>query len=235
MSVHIGADLGAVAETVLMPGDPLRAKFIAETYLEDVVCYNKIRGMYGYTGTYKGKKISIQGSGMGQASLAIYTNELICDYDVKNIVRVGSCGSFRKDVHIRDIIIAMSASTDSGMNRERFDGNFFAPTADYKLFKTMTDKADELNIKFHAGNILATDTFYQDQKNSWKNWAEYGVLGVDMESAALYTLAAKYGARALTVCTVSDNLATKEYTTAEEREKSFTEMMTLALETVINL
>jgi len=235
MSVHIGAEKGAIAETVLMPGDPLRAKFIAEKYLKDVVCYNEVRGMYGYTGTYKGQRISVQGSGMGQASLSIYANELINDYEVKNLIRVGSCGSYHKNIHVRDIIIAMSASTDSAMNRERFNGNFYAPTADYKLFKTMTDTAEKLGMDFHAGNILATDTFYQDNREGWKKWAEYGVLAVEMESAALYTLAAKYGARALAVCTVSDNLATEEFTTSEEREKSFTEMMILALETVVNL
>lgn len=235
MSVHIGAEKGSIAETVLLPGDPLRARFIAEEFLSDVVCYNQVRGMYGYTGTYNGKKISVQGSGMGQASLSIYTNELISEYGVKNLIRVGSCGSYRKDIHVRDIVIAMSASTDSAMNRERFNGNFYAPTADYTLFKTMTDTAEKLNISFHAGNILATDTFYQDNRDGWRNWAEYGVLGVEMESAALYTLAAKLGARALTVCTVSDNLATEEYTTSEEREKSFTEMMKLALETAVSL
>ena len=235
MSVHIGAEKGAIAETVLMPGDPLRAKFIAEKFLNDVVCYNEVRGMYGFTGNYKGKRISVQGSGMGQASLAIYTNELINEYDVKNLIRVGSCGSYHKHVHVRDIVIAMSASTDSAMNRERFNNDFYAPTADFKLFKTMIDTADKMNIPFHAGNILATDTFYQDDQEKWKKWAAYGVLAVEMESAALYTLAEKYGARALTICTVSDNLATAEFTTSEEREKSFTEMMELALETAIKL
>ena len=235
MSVHIGAKKGDIAETVLMPGDPLRAKFIAEEFLSDVVCYNQVRGMYGYTGIYKGKKISVQGSGMGQASLAIYTNELIREYDVKNLIRVGSCGSYHKDVHVRDIVIAMSSSTDSAMNRERFNNDFYAPTADFTLFKTMIDAAEEMNITFHAGNILATDTFYQDDPDKWKKWAAYGVLAVEMESAALYTLAAKHGARALTVCTVSDNLATEEFTTSEEREKSFTEMMKLALETAIKI
>ncbi|MDA3811304.1 MAG: purine-nucleoside phosphorylase [Spirochaetaceae bacterium] len=235
MSVHIGAEPGAIAETVLLPGDPLRAKFIAEHFLENVVCYNKVRGMSGYTGLYKGKSISVQGSGMGQASLAIYTNELIKEYGVKNLIRVGSCGSYKKNIHVRDIIIAMSASTDSAMNRQRFNGNFFAPTADDTLFKAMTDSAEKLNISFHAGNIMSTDTFYQDDIDGWKKWAEYGVLGVEMESAALYTLAAKYGVRALTVCTVSDNLATQEFTTSEERETSFVEMMKLALETFVIL
>lgn len=235
MSVHIGAEKGDIAETVLLPGDPLRARFIAETYLTDPVCYNNVRGMYGYTGTYKGKRISVQGSGMGQASLAIYANELISDYGVRNLIRVGSCGSYHRDVKVRDIVIAMSASTDSAMNRERFRGNFYAPTADYKLFKAMTDSAESLNLPFHAGNILATDTFYQDDRDAWKNWAEYGVLAVEMESAALYTLAAKHGARALTVCTVSDSLATGESTSSEEREKSFTDMMKLALDTVLRL
>lgn len=235
MSVHIGAEKGAIAETVLMPGDPLRARFIAETFLDNPQCYNEVRGMYGYTGEYKGKRISVQGSGMGQPSLAIYTNELINDFGVKNLIRVGSCGSYHKDVKIRDLFIAMSASTDSAMNRERFKGNLYAPTADFKLFKVMIDKADEMGLKYHAGNILSSDTFYQDDPEGWRNWAAFGVLAVEMESAALYTLAAKYGVRALTVCTVSDNLATQEFTTSEEREKSFTEMMKLSLETVVSL
>lgn len=235
MSVHIGAEKGDIAETVLMPGDPLRARFIAETYLENPKCYNEVRGMYGYTGEYKGRRISVQGSGMGQPSLAIYANELIDEYAVKNLIRVGSCGSYHKDVKVRDLFIAMSASTDSAMNRERFKGNLYAPTADFKLFKAMIDKADEMGLKYHAGNILSSDTFYQDDPQSWKLWASFGVLAVEMESAALYTLAAKYGVRALTVCTVSDNLATDEFTTSEEREKSFTEMMKLALETAITL
>ena len=235
MSVHIGAEKGSIAETVLMPGDPLRARFIAENYLEEFYCYNEVRGMYGYTGIYKGKKVSVQGSGMGQASLSIYANELICDYNVKNLIRVGSCGSYHKDVKVRELVIAMSASTDSAMNRERFKGNSYAPTANYHLFKTMTDKASEMGVPFHAGNILATDTFYQDDPDHWKLWAEYGVLAVEMESAALYTLAAKHGVRALTVCTVSDNLATQEFTSSEEREKSFTKMMKLALETAVNI
>lgn len=235
MSVHIGAKKGEIAETVLFPGDPLRARYIAENFLEGGRCYNEVRGMYGYTGEYKGKSVSVQGSGMGQASLAIYANELICEYDVKNIIRVGSCGSYHDHVKVRDLVIAMSASTDSAMNRERFNGNFYAPTADFALFKAMIDKADEMGLPFHAGNILATDTFYQDNREAWKNWADYGVLAVEMESAALYTLAAKHKARALTVCTVSDNLATGEATSSEEREKSFTTMMELALETILTL
>ena len=235
MSVHIGAEKGAIADTVLLPGDPLRAKYIAQQFLSDTFCYNEVRGMYGYTGLYKGKRISVQGSGMGQASLSIYINELITEYNVKNIIRVGSCGSYHSHIHIRDLIIAMSASSDSAMNRERFLGNFYAPTADFTLLRTMIDRAEEMNISYHAGNILATDTFYQDNPEGWKKWAEYGVLGVEMESAALYTLASKFGARALTVCTVSDNLATGESTTSEEREYSFTEMMKLALETAIKL
>ncbi|MBB6481467.1 purine-nucleoside phosphorylase [Spirochaeta isovalerica] len=235
MSVHIGAEKGSIAETVLMPGDPLRARFIAEKFLENTECYNEVRGMYGYTGLYKGKAVSVQGSGMGQASLSIYTNELICDYGVKNLIRVGSCGSYHEHVKVRDLVIAMSASTDSAMNRERFNGNFYAPTADYHLFKTMTAQADEMGMTYHAGNILATDTFYHDDPEHWKKWADFGVLAVEMESAALYTLAAKHGARALTICTVSDNLATGEFTSSEERETSFTEMMKLALETAFKL
>lgn len=235
MSVHIGAEKGDIAETVLMPGDPLRAKYIAEKYLENPHCYNQVRGMYGYTGSYKGKKISVQGSGMGQPSLTIYAHELINEYGVKNLIRVGSCGSYHKDVKIRDLFIAMSASTDSAMNRERFNGDYFAPTADFTLFKAMIDKADQLGLSYHAGNILSSDTFYKDDPQSWKKWAKWGVLAVEMESAALYTVAAGHGVRALTICTVSDNLATMEFTNSEEREKSFTQMMELALETALDI
>lgn len=235
MSIHIGAEKGAIAETVLMPGDPLRARFIAENYFDDLFCYNEVRGMYGYTGTYKGRRVSVQGSGMGQPSLAIYTHELITRYGVKNLIRVGSCGSLQENVKLRDMVIAMSSSTDSSMNRERFRGNFYAPTADFRLFRTMVDKADELKIPYHAGNILASDTFYGDDSDGWKVWSKWGVLAVEMESAALYTIAAGLGARALTVCTVSDSLVTGEQTTSEEREKSFTSMMELALETAMEL
>ncbi|MDC7235306.1 MAG: purine-nucleoside phosphorylase [Spirochaetales bacterium] len=233
MSVHIGAKKGDIAETVLMPGDPLRAKYIAENFLENPVCYTEVRGMYGFTGTYKGKKVSIQGSGMGIPSIGIYVNELIDQYDVKRIMRIGSCGSFKEEVKIRDIILGMSASTNSSLNDITFRGMTFAPTASYSLFAKAVQAAEKLNIDFHAGNILSTDIFYNDDPEEWKIWRDHNVLAVEMEAAALYTLAAKKGIEALTILTVSDSFITSEVTTSEEREKTFTQMMELALETAI--
>jgi purine-nucleoside phosphorylase len=233
MSVHIGAKKGDIADTVLMPGDPLRAKYIAENFLEDAVCYNEVRGMYGFTGTYKGKKVSVQGSGMGIASIGIYVNELIDQYDVKKIMRIGSCGSMREEVKIRDIIFAMSASTNSSLNDITFKGMTYAPTASYSLFSKAVKAAESLNLDFHAGNILSTDIFYNDDPEEWKIWANHNVLAVEMEAAALYTLAAKKGIDALTILTVSDSFITNEVTSSEEREKTFTQMMEIALETAI--
>ena len=230
MSIHIGAKEGQIAQTVLLPGDPLRAKFIAETMLEDVIQYNEVRGMYGFTGTYKGKRISVQGSGMGVPSISIYTDELINSYGVKNLIRVGTCGSFQPDVHIRDIIIAMSASTDSNINKIRFNGLDFAPTANFDLLRKAYDKTIEMGLTPKVGNILTSDTFYHDDPESWKHWAKFGVLAVEMETAALYTLAAKYHVNALTLLTVSDSLVTGEATSAEERQKTFTKMIEVALE-----
>lgn len=234
MSIHIGAEKGAIADTVLMPGDPLRAKFVAETFLENPVCYNEVRGMLGFTGTYKGKKISVQGSGMGQPSLAIYANELLREYDVKRIMRIGSCGSLQKHIGLRNIVLAMSACTDSAMNNITFRGMTFSPTADFDLFNRAVQTAGELEIPVHGGTILSSDTFYNNDPDEWKIWANHGVLAVEMETAILYTLAAKYGAQALTVLTVSDSLVTREETSSEEREKTFTQMMELALETAIS-
>lgn len=233
MSVHIGAKKGDIAETVLMPGDPLRAKYIAENFLKDAVCYTEVRGMYGFTGTYKGKKISVQGSGMGLPSIGIYANELIDQYDVKKIMRIGSCGALRKEVKVRDVILAMSASTNSSLNDITFRGMTFAPTASYSLFSKAVIAAEELDIKFHAGNILSTDIFYNNDPEEWKIWADHNVLAVEMEAAALYTIAAKKGIEALTILTVSDSFITNEITSSEEREKTFTQMMELALETAI--
>lgn len=230
MSIHIGAKEGEIANTVLLPGDPLRAKFIAETFLENPTLYNEVRGMYGYTGTYKGKKVSVQGSGMGVPSISIYVNELINSYGVKNLIRVGTCGSLQEDVKIRDVILAMSASTDSSINRIRFNGQDYAPTASFDLLKKAYDQAQKMNINPKVGNVLTADTFYNDNPDSWKLWAKFGVLAVEMETAALYTLAAKYNVNALTLLTVSDSLVTREETSAEERQLTFTKMMEIALE-----
>lgn len=230
MSIHIGAKEGDIASTVLLPGDPLRAKYIAENFLTDTICYNQVRGMYGYTGTYKGKKISVQGTGMGIPSISIYLNELITSYKAKNLIRIGSCGSMQADIKIRDVVLAMSASTNSHINNIRFNGMDYAPTADFNLLKKAYDIALEKNISVKIGNVLTSDTFYQDDPNSWKHWANYGVLAVEMETAALYTLAAKFKVKALSILTVSDSLVTREETTSEERQKTFSQMVEVALE-----
>jgi purine-nucleoside phosphorylase len=230
MSVHIGAKEHEIAETVLMPGDPLRAQYIAETFLENPEPYNRVRGMLGFTGTYKGKRVSVQGSGMGQPSLSIYANELFSEYGVKRIIRVGSCGALREEVKIRDLVIAMSACTNSGMNRRRFRGMDYAPTASFPLLLSAWQAAQARGLQVKVGPILASDSFYGDDTDAWKLWASFGVLAVEMETAELYTLAAKFGREALTILTVSDSLVTGELTTALERERTFNEMAELALE-----
>lgn len=229
MSIHIGAKQGDIAKTILLPGDPLRAKYIAETFLENPVCYNEVRGMYGFTGTYQGKKVSVQGTGMGMPSMSIYANELIEEYGVQRLIRIGTCGSMQEDVHIRDLVLAMSASTDSRMNQLRFKGKDFAPTATFSLLKEAYEEAIAQGIQPQVGNVITSDFFYHDEPDTWKEWAAYGVLAVEMETAALYTLAAKYKVEALTILTVSDSLVTGEQTSAEERQTSFKQMMQVAL------
>ncbi|MDX5474561.1 MAG: purine-nucleoside phosphorylase [Bacillaceae bacterium] len=231
MSVHIGAKQGEIAETILLPGDPLRAKYIAETFLEDAVCYNEVRGMLGFTGTYKGHRISVQGTGMGVPSISIYVNELMQEYNVQNLIRVGTCGAIQKDVKVRDVILAMSASTDSQMNRMTFGGVDYAPTANFELLKKAYDVGVEKGLNLKVGNVFTADMFYNDNAE-WEKWAKYGILAIEMESSALYTLAAKYGRKALSVLTVSDHILTGEETTAEERQTTFSEMMEVALEAV---
>ncbi len=235
MSVHINAKEGQIAESILLPGDPMRAKFIAENFLQNVICYNEVRGMYGFTGDYKGKKISVQGTGMGIPSISIYTNELIQSYGVKNLIRVGTCGSYQEHIKVRDLVIAMAASTDSNINRNRFNGMNYAPTASFKLLKRSYDIAVVKGLDPKVGNIFSSDTFYNDSPEEWKRWAQFGCLAVEMEAAGLYTLAAKYGVDALTLLTVSDHLLTGEATSAEERQTSFTKMIEVALETVNSL
>jgi len=233
MSVHIAAKNGEIADTVLLPGDPKRAKWIAENFLENAVCYTDIRGMLGFTGTYKGRRISVQGTGMGIPSMSIYITELMKDYGVKTLIRVGSAGSYQEDIKIRDIVVALSTSTDSNINNRRFKGASFAPTVNFDLLSKVLKTAEEKNIKIKAGNILTSDEFYNDDPSYFKNWAEFGVLAVEMETAALYTLASKYKAKALSILTISDSLVSPEITSSEEREKTFNEMIELALETVI--
>ncbi|CAM4035371.1 purine-nucleoside phosphorylase [Saccharibacillus endophyticus] len=235
MSVHIEAKVGDIAETILLPGDPLRAKFIADTYLEEVVQYNQVRGMLGFTGTYKGKRISVQGSGMGIPSFAIYANELISEYGVKNLIRVGTCGGMQESVRVRDVILAQAACTDSSMNRNTFPGFDFAPIASFGLLKEAYERAVEKGLNVHVGNILSSDIFYRDDKTVTTKLMEYGVLGVEMETTALYSLAAKFGVNALTILTVSDHLLTGEETTSAERQSTFNDMMEVALETALTL
>ena len=233
MSVHIAAKNGEIADTVLLPGDPKRAKWIAENFLENAVCYTDIRGILGFTGTYKGKRISVQGTGMGIPSISIYITELMKDYGVKTLIRVGSAGSYQEEVKIRDIVVALSTSTDSNINNRRFKGASFAPTVNFDLLSKVLKTAEEKNIKIKAGNILTSDEFYNDDPSYFKKWAEFGVLAVEMETAALYTLASKYKAKALSILTISDSLVSPEITSSEEREKTFNEMIELALETAI--
>ena len=229
MSIHINAKKEHVAETVLLPGDPLRAKWIAETFLEDVICYNEVRGMLGFTGMYKGKRISVQGTGMGIPSTLIYCKELITEYGVKNLIRVGSAGSYQKDVKIRDIVLATAASSTSGINSQRFHGANYAPTVNHELFIKAVEESKNRGIQIKAGNVLSSDEFYTDDFNSYKKWAEFGVLCVEMETSGLYTIAAKYNVKALSILTISDSLVTGERTTAKDREMTFSNMTKIAL------
>ncbi|NER16839.1 purine-nucleoside phosphorylase [Spongiivirga citrea] len=232
MSVHIEAKKGEIAESVLLPGDPMRAKWIAETFLKDAMLYNDVRGMLGYTGTYKGKRISVQGTGMGIPSALIYCHELINDYGVKKLIRVGSAGSYQPDIKLRDIVIAMAASTTSGINNSRFINADYSPTANFDLFMKAAQYAKSNNISIKAGNVLSSDEFYEDNFDSYKKWAEFGVLCVEMEAAGLYTLAAKYNVQALAILTVSDSLVSGERTSADERESTFSTMVDIALNTL---
>jgi len=230
MSIHIGAQKGNIAETVLLPGDPMRAKHIAETMLDNTACFNRVRGMLGYTGIYKGKRVSVMGSGMGIPTLSIYVNELLSEYGVRNIIRVGTCGALLADLRIGDLVLAMSASTDSSINKIRFNGLDYAPTANFDLLLGAYQYAKSHKMNIRVGNILSSDTFYYDDQDWWKKWADFGALVVEMESAGLYTLAAKYSAKALSILTVSDNLVTHVESTSEQREKDFTAMAEIALE-----
>ena len=233
MSVHLEAEKGQIAESVLLPGDPLRAKWIAETFLEDAFCYNDVRAMLGYTGTFKGKRISVQGSGMGIPSALIYCHELITNYGVKNLIRVGSAGSYQPNLNIRDIVIAMSASSTSGINSARFPNADYAPTANFDLFMKAAAYAKEKGIEIKAGNVLSSDEFYEDHPDSYKKWADFGVLCVEMEAAGLYTIAAKHKVNALAILTISDSLVNKQETNSDERESTFSEMIEIALHTLL--
>ncbi|MGI6748528.1 MAG: purine-nucleoside phosphorylase [Anaerovoracaceae bacterium] len=232
MTAHINsAKKGDIAESILLPGDPLRAKFIAENFLDNPKCYNEIRGMLGYTGTYKGVPVSVQGTGMGMPSMGIYSWELISYYGCKNLIRIGSAGSFQKEVKLKDVVFGLSTSTDSNYVHTFNINGTYSPCADFELLMKAKASADKLGIPVHVGNIVSCDVFYEQQEDWWKNWAKMGVLAVEMEAAALYMNAAYLGAKALCIVTISDHFITSERSSAEEREKSFTEMMQIALET----
>jgi purine-nucleoside phosphorylase len=229
LSIHIAAKENEIADTVLLPGDPLRAKYIAETFLENAKCYNEVRNMFGYTGTYKGKRVSVQGTGMGVPSISIYINELMQSYNVQKLIRVGTCGAIQKDVKVRDVILAMTASTDSQMNRLTFGGIDYAPAANFDLLRKSYDAGMKKGLQLRVGNVFTADQFYNDNADHEK-WAQYQILAIEMETAALYTIAAKFGRQALSVLTVSDHILTGEETTAKERQVTFNDMIEVALE-----
>jgi purine-nucleoside phosphorylase len=234
MSLHIAAKPGEIAEAILLPGDPLRAKFVAETFLDHPVLYTDIRNILGYTGTYKGKRVSVQGTGMGIPSISIYVNELFRDYGVKRAVRIGTAGGIQEGLKLRDLVIAMSACTDSGVNGIRFKGRGFAPTASFNLLKAAYDAALARGWEPRVGSVVSSDMFYTEDPQEWKLWARYGVLALEMETAELYTLAAKYGREALALLTISDSLVSAEEDSPGERQKTYTRMMEVALETAVS-
>ena len=230
---HNAAKKGEIAKTVLMPGDPLRAKFIAETYLENVTCFNTVRNMFGYTGTYKGKQVSVMGSGMGMPSMGIYSYELYNMYDVQTILRLGSAGAISDKVRLKDLVIGMGASTDSAYGRQFGLPGTFAPLADYDLLQTAVTQCQQAGVSYHVGNLLSSDIFYEERASVNEKWAGMGVLAVEMEAAALYMNAAHAGRRALTICTVSDHLLTGERLSSEERQSGLRQMLEVGLETGI--
>ncbi|QMT33037.1 purine-nucleoside phosphorylase [Conchiformibius steedae DSM 2580] len=232
---HISAPAGAFAETVLMPGDPLRAQYIAETFLENAEQVTAVRNMYGYTGTYQGKRLSVMGHGMGIPSCSIYAKELITEYGVKNLIRVGSCGAVLDDVHVRDVVIGMGACTDSKVNRMRFNGHDFAAIADFGLTRALVQSAQQNGIAAKVGNLFSSDLFYHPDRSLTDTLRRYGILGVEMEAAGLYGVAAEFGAKAACICTVSDHIVREEYTTSEERQRTFNDMITIALDAAKNL
>jgi purine-nucleoside phosphorylase len=229
MSIHIGAKPGEIAETVLMPGDPYRAKWAAETFLKDAVCVNQVRGMLGFTGTWNGHRVSIHGSGMGMPSLSIYANELIRDYGAKSLIRIGSAGAMQHHVKVRDIVIAMTASTMSTPSRGFFREVQFAPSADYRLLEKAVSAARAKGTATHVGGIYSSDVFYDERPDLTEMMTRHGILAVEMEAAELYTVAARHGVRALAVLTISDHLLTHEALPSEDRERSFGDMVEIAL------
>ena len=232
MSTHIGAQPGEISEGILLPGDPLRAKYIAENFLKDPVCFNKVRGMYGFTGTYNGKKVSVMGTGMGIPSISIYANELMRDYGVKYLIRVGTCGALQPEIGLEDLVIAKGACTNSDFNHTVFNGTY-CPVADFMLLRTAYLKCAQLGITARVGNVISSDMFYGEEILANNPiWAKYNVLAAEMETAALYTYAKKYKAQALGMVTVSDSPFTERMLTTEERQNNLNNMIKLALETV---
>ena len=233
MSVHIGAQPGEIAERVLLPGDPMRAKWIAETFLDDPKCYTQVRGMLGFTGTWQGVPVSVQGSGMGMPSASIYTHELINEYGVRDLIRIGSCGALAEELQLGDVVAAIGSATDSNMNRVRFDGLVdYAPVADFTLLRTAVEVAERRGTEMRVGPILAADAFYTDRPDLYDTLADYGVLAVEMESAAIYTIAARYKARALTILTVSDHIKRGEAMESAQRETGFSAMVQIGLDAI---
>lgn len=230
---HINAEMGDFADVVLMPGDPIRAKYIAETFLDDVVQVCDVRNMYGFTGTYQGRKISVMGHGMGIPSCSIYMTELVKEFGVKKIIRVGSCGAVNEDIKVRDVVIGMGACTDSKVNRIRFKGHDFAAIADYEMVRNAELAAQARGIDVKVGNLFSAELFYTPDPSMFDLMDKYGIVGVEMEAAGLYGVAAEYGAKALTICTVSDHIKTGEQTTSDERATTFDEMMLIALDSVL--
>jgi len=234
LSLHIKATSGEIAETVLLPGDPLRAKFLAKNFLENSFCYSKIRNSLGFTGYYNGKRVSIQSTGMGIPSIMIYGQELISEYNCKNLIRIGTCGSFQDFLNLNDIIIASSACSDSSIFPKFFGSNTFSPTADFTLLKKADIIAERMGLNYHIGQVFTGDIFY-DKPEFWQLWNSFGILAAEMETAGLYFLGAKFRIKALSILTISDNILTNERISAEKRETSLTKMMQFALETASNL
>ncbi len=230
---HINAEMGDFSDVVLMPGDPLRAKYIAETFLDDVVEVCNVRNMFGYTGTFKGRKISVMGHGMGIPSCSIYATELVKDYGVKKLIRVGSCGAVNEDIKVRDVVIGIGACTDSKVNRIRFKDHDFAAIADYHMVRAAEEAAKARSVDVKIGNLFSAELFYTPDPEMFDVMDKYGIVGVEMEAAGLYGVAAEYGVKALTICTVSDHIKTGEQTTSEERQNTFNEMIEIALESVL--
>ncbi len=232
-TAHINAEMGDFADVVLMPGDPLRAKYIAETFLDDVQQVCDVRNMFGYTGTYQGRKVSVMGHGMGIPSCSIYVTELFKDFGVKKVIRVGSCGAVNTDIKLRDVVIGMGACTDSKVNRIRFKDHDFAAIADYKMVKAAEMAAEKRGIEVKVGNLFSAELFYTPDPSMFDVMDKYGIVGVEMEAAGIYGVAAEYGAKALAICTVSDHIKTGEQTTSQERQTTFNEMIEIALDSIL--